>query len=686
MIADEPRRMSWPTALEHKVRALDFGRQSRTAAGTVPPLLFGLRLWASVCLALYVAFWLQLESPFWAGTSAALVCQPQLGASLRKGWFRLIGTVIGAIAIVVLTACVPQNRILFLLGLAMWGAACAFVATIIRNFGGYGAALAGYTAAIVASDLLGPTGGAQGDVFTLAVTRASEVCIGIVCAGIVLAGTDLGGARRRLATRFADLARQIATGFTNTLAPTPPDPSETRSTRRALIQSVIALNPMIDATLGESAQIRYHSPVLEKAVEGLFAAVAGWRTVANHLLQIPSEEAQQEAGNILQRLPPELRSTDGEPSWMANPTDLHRLCETTARQVLESPSGTPSLRLLVEETAEVLTGVSHALNGVALLVADPARPVPRRHSVIHLQVPDWLPALLNASRAFVTIIIVAVFWIVTAWPSGADAITFAAISVILFAPRADQAHAGAMSFMVGVGIAAVAAAIIKFAVLPNLESFAAFGLAIGLWLVPAGAVATKWKSGALTYMAVYFVPMLAPENQMTYDTIQFYNTALGILAGLGAAGLSFRLLPQLTPAFRARRLPALTLHDLRRLATGRTPGDWTSRVHGRLSAMPREATPLQRAQLMAALSAGSEIIRLRPLARRLGFGTELENALTALAQGDSSTAAQRLARLDATLAVNECTEREMVRARAHILTLSEVLMTHREYFDAGALG
>jgi hypothetical protein len=32
-----------------------------------PPLLFGLRLWASVSLALYVAFRLQLDSPYWAG-------------------------------------------------------------------------------------------------------------------------------------------------------------------------------------------------------------------------------------------------------------------------------------------------------------------------------------------------------------------------------------------------------------------------------------------------------------------------------------------------------------------------------------------------------------------------------------------------------------------------------------------
>src|ERR1700676_840173 len=95
-----------------------------------PALLFGLRLWAAVSLALYVAFWLELDNAYWAGTTAAIVCQPSLCASLRKGWFRMIGTVVGAVAIVVLTACVPQDRAAFLVGLALWGAACALVATL----------------------------------------------------------------------------------------------------------------------------------------------------------------------------------------------------------------------------------------------------------------------------------------------------------------------------------------------------------------------------------------------------------------------------------------------------------------------------------------------------------------------------------------------------------------------------
>src|SRR5437899_11990996 len=211
----ELRANSWPPRWS---TVFDAGRLSNALRAAGPPLLFGLRLWASVCLALYVAFWLELDNAYWAGTSAAIVCQPHLGASLRKGWFRMIGTAVGAVAIVALTACFPQDRAPFLIGLALWGAGCALVATLLRNFAAYSAALAGYTVAIIASDQLGAVGGLNGQAFTLAVTRASEICIGIVCAGVVLAGTDFGGAPRRLATLFAAISAEISRGFTGTLA------------------------------------------------------------------------------------------------------------------------------------------------------------------------------------------------------------------------------------------------------------------------------------------------------------------------------------------------------------------------------------------------------------------------------------------------------------------------------------
>jgi uncharacterized membrane protein YccC len=650
-----------------------------------------VRLWASVCLALYVAFWLELENAFWAGTTAAIVCQPHLGASLRKGWYRLIGTVVGAVAIVVMTACFPQDRGAFFLVLALWGAACALIATLLRNFSAYSAALAGYTAAIIASDQLGAVGGLNGQAFMLAVDRASEICIGIVCAGIILAGTDLGGARRRLATLFAGTSAEVSGRFAGTLATAGAEFENTQKIRRELVRRVIALNPVIDEALGESTQLRYHSPVLQNALDGLLVALASWRTAAVVLARLPQERARREAGAVLAEVPEPLRARpDGDEAtrWIAGPTRLLRACDAAARRLVTLPAATPSLRLLADRAAEALAGISHALNGLALLAADPARSVDRSYGSRHLRIPDWLPPLTNGGRAFVAIGATELFWIVTAWPDGANTITFAAIIVILFAPRADQAYTTAIGFMIGSLLTVAITATLKFAVLPNVETFAGFSLIIGVVLVPVGAfLALQWQPAIFTGIVTPFVPLLAPTNPMSYDTQQFYNSALAIVTGVGAGALSFRLLPPLSPAFRTRRLLGLTLRDLHRLARGpipRAPDDWEGRMYGRFSVLPDQAQPLQRSQLLAALSMGTEIIQLRRIAQRMDLGPVLDSALEAVARGDSRIATARLARLDQALAARPGAA--ALRARASILAMSEALTQHAGYFDGGAPG
>ena len=167
----------------------------------------------------------------------------------------MLGTIVGALMIVVLNACFPQDRIAFLTLLALWFAVCAFATTLLRNFASYAAALAGYTAAIIAADTLGASGGPDGQVFMLAVTRASEICIGIACAGIVLAGTDFGGSQRQLAALFAGLAAEITGQFVGMLAPAGSQPPDTRAQRRELTRRVIALDPAVDRAIGESQSI-----------------------------------------------------------------------------------------------------------------------------------------------------------------------------------------------------------------------------------------------------------------------------------------------------------------------------------------------------------------------------------------------------------------------------------------------
>jgi hypothetical protein len=131
------------------------------------------------------------------------------------------------------------------------------------------------------------------------------------------------------------------------------------------------------------------------------------------------------------------------------------------------------------------------------------------------------------------------------------------------------------------------------------------------------------------------------------------------------------------------------LRDLRHLTTGpipRTANAWEGLVYSRLSALPEKAEPLQRAQLVAALSVGTEIIRLRRIAHRFDQDVELDGALDAVAKGDSSAAAERLARLDQRLAALPNTRpgaRARLRARSSILAMSEALAQHAAYFDSG---
>src|SRR6185436_16552628 len=102
---------------------------------------------------------------------------------------------------------------------------------------------------------------------------------------------------------------------------------------------------------------------------------------------------------------------------------LLRVCEGAMRSLLALPAPTPSLRLLADQTAKLLAGILDVLEGLALLV--------------------------NAGRAFVTIGAAALFWVVTAWPSGALSIAFAAIVLLLTSPKGDQAPAAAMQFVIG---------------------------------------------------------------------------------------------------------------------------------------------------------------------------------------------------------------------------------------------
>jgi uncharacterized membrane protein YccC len=650
-----------------------------------PALLFGLRLWASVCLSFYVAFALELSEPSWAATTAALVCQPVLGASLRKAMFRMIGTVVGAIAIVILAAFFRQDRVSFLVGLTLWCAVSSFAATLLTNFAAYAAALAGYTAAIIAIDVLGPVGSTNGIVFLFAINRAIEICIGIVSAGVVLALTDLGHSRRKLSMECAALSSEIMDGLTDCFVTASGSLDQFRGLRRELLRRVIALYPMIDAAIGEASDLRYRSGVLQRGVAGLMEAISAWRKVAFALALNGDATSPREASAVHDLMPRTRLSPDATGS-PREPAGLRDACCSAVRSLTRFDARTPMQRLLADNAAAGMLGMARALNGLTGVI-DPREVVGVRGAA-RLRVADWMPAFVNASRTLVAVGALSLFWILSAWPNGVAAITFCAVIVILLPPSGDAAYSAAVLFLQGTTTAAVLAAIVVFGILPTATTFPSLCLILGLVLVPLGFLnARGWKPMFTFAAAVNFLPMLNITNGMTYDGSGFWNGAIAILAGIAFGVVTMLAIPPLSPATRTERLLALTLADLRRLAKRASPGrqdQWESRGVARLLAMPDQAEPLERAELTAAVAVGKEIARLRHIAPRFVPRAMVEAALVGLADGRSGDAIDRLGDIDrraAELPRIGSGNRILLRLRASILVISGQLSEFASYFD-----
>ena len=129
--------------------------------------IFVLKTLLAGFAALWLAFRLGFDSPGTALLTVLIVSSPQSGLVLEKGFYRLLGTLAGCAAALILVGMLASQPVLLLAALSLWIGLCAGCATLYRNSRSYGFVLAGYTACIIAL----PAIDRPLAVFDLAVTR-----------------------------------------------------------------------------------------------------------------------------------------------------------------------------------------------------------------------------------------------------------------------------------------------------------------------------------------------------------------------------------------------------------------------------------------------------------------------------------------------------------------------------------
>lgn len=115
---------------------------------------YALRNAITMCLALSIAYYLDLDEPYWAMTSAAVVSFPTVGGVISKSLGRIAGSLLGASAALMIASHTLNDPWLFIFAMATWLGICTWAASQFHNNVTYAFQLAGYTAAIIAFPLV----------------------------------------------------------------------------------------------------------------------------------------------------------------------------------------------------------------------------------------------------------------------------------------------------------------------------------------------------------------------------------------------------------------------------------------------------------------------------------------------------------------------------------------------------
>ncbi|WP_051334968.1 FUSC family protein [Bradyrhizobium sp. Ai1a-2] len=561
--------------------------------------LFSLKSFAAAVLALYIAFELDLAQPSWSITTVYVVSQPLAGMVLAKSLYRVLGTVIGAVVSLVLVALFSNAPELFCLALALWIGAGTAVAIYLRDAPqAYVGTLSGYSAAIIGL----PAALAPETAFDFAVARCLEIILGIACATLVhhlvfprRAGAALADA---LSSTLPTMARWAGDRLSAESAE-----AEIQTDRRRMIAAVVSLEQLRVFANLDTPAVRAADSLVRLFEAKLLSLLAHLVSVHDRILLLRQRDPQQ-----VERLRPLLQMTKAHiAAWTApaTPDDSRREAGDGTRIQAELDAAQPSrqelestpnaflvrnILLRLQDIIDIWRDAVWIRTHMGLGVLPPTREA----------APSFQPyrepalALTGGIVAALTIVLVSLFWIYSAWPNGATAVTFAGIMCAIMGAR-DNPAAGALVFFRMTVVAAVISAAYLFVLLPRLDTFAALAVALAPLYLVCGLLLTVPQAIPMVIPLVFVAGgLIGISNQMTYDFEAFANNALGYLVGVGFGAISLALFRPFGREVAATRMIRGLLRDLSRVATAATPETRTayeSRTFDRINALLAQLDP-----------------------------------------------------------------------------------------------
>lgn len=467
---------------------------------------FALRTAIASCVALFIGWFLGLDHPSWAAMSVWAASQPGRGMLIEKGLFRILGTLIGTIAGLILMYLCGDQLFLLVIGLALWVGLCTGAGNVIHGLFSYCTLLSGYSASLVV--LLSEVN--HQSIWTLGADRFLTVVTGVIVAlavGLVFAEkSDEDALIWRLRSLTVSVLRAL----------------QAQARNEPLSQS-------IDQLLLEAAQIE---EALEPHSAGSLRsrrAVQSMRAVVFAHISLLSILAGKRATSRNEELAEHI----------AKVIQAHDL-KSPLEQVLKHLSlaiqscDSPQLEQGLSELKQELSG-RHTFNQHGRILNKPSP----YHIVLHR---DWVSALQAMYRTSAIILLAGAGWAFTGSPIGAYVLLGTSVMVTLFStfesPALIMKH---IALWQVVAVSATAICQLLLWPLASSEWQMLLMMVPFILLIAIPFAHPKVMSGSMDYVMIFLL-LSTPVLPYTPDAGLMALKGIAIIAGPTLALLAFKMI------------------------------------------------------------------------------------------------------------------------------------------------
>jgi uncharacterized membrane protein YccC len=533
-----------------------------------PTMIYIMKVLMACLLAMWLSLRFELDQPRTAMLTVAIVMQSRTGMVFAKSYYRLLGSIIGILVSFLLVALFAQERVLFLVSMAIWIGFCTAGSMLFRNHQSYAFVLAGYTICIVGL----PATIAPELTFSIGVTRISEIIIGLISASLISdlifpqrIGDLMTAKIRRRFSDFSDMLRAMSIEKVSeesskyaalrivsdvfeleTFRASSGLENDASRNYRLRLSMLNAEFMQVSTSFHSLEQLlrRQNSTGHPQVVEALFSLYQLLKTVISveDRSVINEIEAQQ-----LTAVLKDFRSS------LHQQIDLVRKAlpeSLDASERLDFESGTELLRRFVDELY-VYTSTYASLGSETAAAAKNAIAEHPPRLGMHV---DSLAVTLAGIRGALSLAAMACLWIFADWRSGIEAITIGIITSTLYASSPNPKKT-VKQFIFGAILGSVFVYICNFQILPQAHGFLMLSLAvapaivIAAWLTTRPAVATIGSG-----IFIIFLMHIGFNSAYSANPITFMNDAVADLFAIATSGILYALIDLTSSGWSRRRI------------------------------------------------------------------------------------------------------------------------------------